>query len=108
MAEDHEINLGKPFLDLVLRAAEIVEHVKQKTRNRKCQYGDYPDEFKCTAVVSGVDAKDNNDGQNSYCDIDRREFITEEIKKNDKYKRNIFERIESKYFLLQTHIHTVY
>lgn len=34
--------------------------------------------------------------------------IAEEMKKNDKYKRNIFERIESKYFLFQTRIHTVY
>ena len=84
VAEDHDIDLLEPSLDLVLRTAEVIEHIEKKTRNGDYQDYDNPNELKYTIMVSGIDTECNKDRNNPYSDINRRKLCTEHEDKNDK------------------------
>ena len=84
MAEDHHINLLEPSLDLMLRTAEVVEHIEQQARDRHYKDDYDPDKLEDTVMIPAVDTDSNDKRDRSRDDIDRRESMAEINQKNDK------------------------
>ena len=84
MTEHLKINFIKSFLDLMLGTAEIIERIKQQTRNRECQDDYYPDLLECAVRIPCIDTQSGYKRNCSEDKCKRRVFITEQVNKNGK------------------------